>query len=155
MLQDLARNGNVLFIWKYNSCDKRYIVCCHMFVFYLCWYRFKRCYIAFVCLFIYSYVCMYREASIYRSDVWSSPDGKTWTLVTIGCRNPQSEVIASGNSREGGHGSYSAKCRVRYCSLYYCWRQDNVVIKCYRVFIHVCCLHFSLTVIATLMRNLA
>ena len=33
-----------------------------------------------------------REASVYKSDVWSSPDGLSWTLVTPGCRHGVNQV---------------------------------------------------------------
>lgn len=52
-----------------------------------------------------------REASVYKSDVWSSPDGIIWTLVTPGCKNPQKDVIAVGNPHQGKHGSVAAKCK--------------------------------------------
>ena len=52
-----------------------------------------------------------REASVYKSDVWKSDDGKAWTLVTPGCKAPQESLIADGNLRYGKRGKASEACR--------------------------------------------
>ena len=51
-----------------------------------------------------------REASVYKSDVWSSDDGFTWELVTPGCKAPQRDLVASGNPKDAQFGTFSNKC---------------------------------------------
>ena len=53
-----------------------------------------------------------REASVYKSDVWKSADGLSWTLVTPGCRHGvnQQNQIASGNPAQGKWGSKEYQC---------------------------------------------
>ena len=47
-----------------------------------------------------------------KSDVWSSSDGITWTLVTPGCRAPQFDLVASGNAHERKFGTEAYACKV-------------------------------------------
>jgi hypothetical protein len=51
-----------------------------------------------------------REASIAKSDVWKSADGVKWTLVTPGCKAPQSLLVPDGNDRENKHGQQIYAC---------------------------------------------
>jgi hypothetical protein len=51
-----------------------------------------------------------REASIYKSDVWKSNDGLSWTLVTPGCKAPQYSLVAQGNEEEGKWGHANQAC---------------------------------------------
>jgi hypothetical protein len=51
-----------------------------------------------------------REASVLKSDVWSSVDGYTWDLVTPGCKSPQRDLVPSGNLRENRFGTRATKC---------------------------------------------
>jgi hypothetical protein len=53
-----------------------------------------------------------REASVLLNDVWKSVDGgKTWVLVTAGCKAPQLDLILRGNAREGKWGDKTTQCR--------------------------------------------
>lgn len=52
-----------------------------------------------------------REASVVKSDVWRSQDGVHWTLVTPGCKAPQSLLVPDGNTREGKHGQQIHACK--------------------------------------------
>ncbi len=51
-----------------------------------------------------------REASVYKSDVWRSADGLTWTLVTPGCKAPQNSLVAQGNEEETKWGHANQAC---------------------------------------------
>lgn len=51
-----------------------------------------------------------REASVYKSDVWRSRDGRTWELVTPGCKAPQLNLVASGNPVYTKNGRVSERC---------------------------------------------
>ena len=51
-----------------------------------------------------------REASVYKSDVWRSSDGLSWTLVTPGCKAPQYSLVAQGNEEEGKWGHADKAC---------------------------------------------
>ena len=51
-----------------------------------------------------------REASVYKSDVWRSADGLTWTLVTPGCKAPQNSLVAQGNEEEEKWGHANQAC---------------------------------------------
>ena len=53
-----------------------------------------------------------REASVYKSDVWNSVDGISWTLVTPGCRHGvnQQNLVARGNTAQGKFGEFRYQC---------------------------------------------
>jgi hypothetical protein len=51
-----------------------------------------------------------REASVLKSDVWRSQDGRTWELVTPGCKAPQLNLVAAGNRANDKHGKESERC---------------------------------------------
>ena len=56
------------------------------------------------------YLTTQREASVAKSDVWKSADGVHWTLVTPGCRAPQSLLIPQGDPRSGKFGKLTYAC---------------------------------------------
>ena len=49
------------------------------------------------------------EATVLKSDVWMSTDGKRWELVTPGCIAPQADLITAGRLREDGSRKYGQK----------------------------------------------
>jgi len=53
-----------------------------------------------------------REASVVKSDVWSSEDGASWTRVAPGCRAPEAKLVASGYPGEGKHGIKEYACSI-------------------------------------------
>ena len=50
-----------------------------------------------------------RETIIVKSDVWKSPNGYEWELVTPGCRSNQEDLIANAG-KNGGRGRADLKC---------------------------------------------
>ena len=71
---------------------------------------------------IAQYLTTQREASLAKSDVWKSSDGVHWTLVTPGCRAPQSLLVPQGDSGKFGKLIYTcgndADCYgAEYCDL--------------------------------------
>ena len=57
------------------------------------------------------YLTTQREASIPKSDVWKSVDGIHWSLVTPGCKAPQSLLVPQGNARDGKFGKAVFACQ--------------------------------------------
>jgi hypothetical protein len=51
-----------------------------------------------------------REKIVLKNDVWSSYDGISWTLVTPGCKAPQSTLLATGNAVDQKTGTLAEAC---------------------------------------------